>query len=175
MEHLGQKLKAKPNAGFLFALLIYFLLLWLTRTENSSLLSLWKEDFVCDTVLQVLHFVSFQPPRSNFYRVADSESHFVLAHSHSCLMAGHLMPLLKLFLLTGIVSSNYQWFPFSIGADKRLPQHPPVPHPTLDIAKKIYSKAISKSCCWKYWIDLDHPWENSPRKISDFDTELNIL
>lgn len=172
MEHLGQKLKAKPNAGFLFALLIYFLLVWLTRTENSSLLSLRKEDFVCDTVLQVLHFVSFQPPRSNFYRVA---AQWVSLCVSTFSQLPHVMPLLKLFLLTGIVSSNYQWFPFSIGADKHLPQHPPVPHPTLDIARRIYSKAISKSCCWKYWIDLDHPWENPPRKISDFDTELNIL
>lgn len=32
---------------------------------------------------------------------------------------------------------------------------PPGPHPTLGITRKIYSKAVSKSYCWKYWIDLE--------------------
>lgn len=109
-----------------------------------------------------------------------SGSPFVFAHSHSCLMAGHHMPLLKLILLTGIVSSTYQPFtsyPPQVQTD--TPLGLPIPHPTLDITRKIYSKAISKSYCWKYRIaldwTLDHHWEDFPRKLPDFDTELNVL
>lgn len=89
-------------------------------------------------------------------RLLPSGSPFVFAHSHSCLMAGHHMPLLKLILLTGIVSSTYQPFmsyPPQVQTD--TPLCLPIPHPTLDITRKIYSKAISKSYCWKYRIALD--------------------
>lgn len=170
---------SKPKCGGGFGPADFFSSCFLHKgMENNWLLFLLWDHFVCGKALQVLYFLLFQLPRSRFCWIAarwvslcvctftPAASRQVMACSSAEI---HPVDLDYSFNLSSIPV-----LPF-IGPSQPAPPPPPRPRlisPGNFIAKQFLKAAAENT--EQTWT-LDSHWKYFPRKLSDFDTELNVL